>query len=261
VSTALPSPPLPALPVRELVTRTYQDVVVNREGLVRIGLPWLIGPFVLNVLATAIEGFVIGLIADIASLVGLSAIAVAWHRHVILGEPLVGPMAPVNGKVGRYLLLGLMVSLMAAVPGVVIVSVVGAAGGLGEDRGLLSGLAIGAAFLAAVIVFARLQLVFPGVAIGDPAGLKGSWALTRGNGGRLLAGILLTILPVLCAVLLTQIIGAAFNGLGASKAGAFLALVAGSVGGWLQAPLVAAFLSFSYLWFRAARGEPSTTAG
>ena len=107
-----------------------------------------------------------------------------------------------------------------------------------------------------MIVFARLQLVFPGVAIGDPAGLKGSWRLTRGNGGRLLAGILLTILPVICAVLLTQIIGAAFNALGAAKAGAFLALLAASVGGWLQAPLVAAFLSFSYLWFRAAAAEP-----
>jgi hypothetical protein len=34
------------------------------------------------------------------------------------------------------------------------------------------------------------------------------------------------------------------------QAGAFLALVAASVGGWLQAPLVAAFLSYAYLYFR-----------
>lgn len=253
---------LPALPVRDLVGRTYQDVIVNREGLVRIGLPWLIGPFVLDVLGTAIEGVVVSLIADLASLVGLSAIAVAWHRHVILGEPLVGPFAPVNGRVARYLLLGLLISLLAAVPGIVIVSATGAIGLLGEEAGFAQALILGAAFIAAVIVFARLQLVFPGVAIGDPAGLKGSWHMTRGNGGRLLAGILLTILPVIGAVILTQIIGAAFNAMGAAKAGAFLALLAASVGGWLQAPLVAAFLSFSYLWFRAATAAelPATTA-
>ena len=37
--------------------------------------------------------------------------------------------------------------------------------------------------------------------------------------------------------------------------GAILALAAAHTGGWLQAPLVAAFLSFSYLWFRAASSE------
>lgn len=251
MSTPLTQP----LPVRELVTRTYQDVIANRDGLVRIGLPWLLGPFVLDVLGTAIEGVIVSLVADVASLVGLSAMAVAWHRHVILGEPLAGRMAPVNGTVLRYLLLGVLVSLLAALPGIGIVAVGGALGLIGEGQGVGSTLLLMAGMLAAIVVFARLQLVFPGIAIGDPAGLKGSWALTRGNGGRLFAGILLTILPVLGAVILTQIIGAVFNGLGAAKAGAFLALAAAHVGGWLQAPLVAAFLSFSYLWFRAASSE------
>ena len=252
------TPPIQPLPVRELVSRTYQDVYVNREGLVRIGLPWLIGPFVLGVLGTAMEGIAVSLIADLVSLLGLSAMAVAWHRHVILGQPLAGPFAPVTLTVGRYLLFGLLVSVLAAVPGIVIVIIAGATGGIGEGgRGLLSTLVMGAAFLAAVIVFARLQLVFPGIAIGDPAGLRGSWQLTSGNGTRLFGGILLTVLPVILAVVLAQLIAAAFDAVGAAKAGAFLALLASSVGAWLQAPLVAAFLSFSYLWFRAATGEPS----
>ncbi|HMR29762.1 MAG TPA: hypothetical protein PKA13_02515 [Geminicoccaceae bacterium] len=256
------TPAAPPLPARELVARTYQDVIANRDGLVRIGLPWLVGPFVLNVLGTAIEGVVVSLIADLASFVGLSAIAVAWHRHVILGEPLSGPIASVNGRVLRYLLLGVLVSLLAVIPGILIVSAASTVGLVDGEGSLLSVLALAAAFFAAVMVFARLQLVFPGVAIGDPAGLRGSWQMTRGNGGRLLAGLLLTILPVIGAVLLAQLIGAAFNGLGAAKAGAFLALAAASLGSWLQAPLVAAFLSFSYLWFRAAVGEalPATTA-
>ena len=257
MSIAAPPPAVPPLPARELVGRTYQDVIANRDGLVRIGLPWLIGPFVLDVLGTAIEGVVVSLIANLASFVGLSAIAVAWHRHVILGEPLAGPFAPVNGRVGRYLLLGVLVSLLASLPGILIVTVAGAFADAGQPGGFLTALALAAAFFAAVMVFARLQLVFPSIAIGDPAGLRGSWEMTRGNGGRLLAGLLLTIMPVIGAVLLAQLIGAAFNGLGASKAGAFLALLAASVGGWLQAPLVAAFLSFSYLWFRAAVGEPA----
>lgn len=249
------TPPNQPLPVRELVTRTYQDVIANRDGLVRIGLPWLVGPFVLDVLGTAIEGVVVSLVASLASLVGFSAIAVAWHRHVILGEPLAGRMAPVNGTVLRYLLMGVLVSLVVTIPGVAVVAVGGALGFIGEGQSAGATLIVMAGLLAAVVIFARLQLAFPGIAIGDPAGLKGSWALTRGNGGRLFAGILLTILPVLGAMILTQIIGAVFNGLGAAKAGAFLALAAAHTGGWLQAPLVAAFLSFSYLWFRAASSE------
>lgn len=245
-----PSGP-PVLPVRELIVRTYGQLVASFDGFVRIGLAWLILPLVLNVLASAIGdgGVLLGILGDIVSLLGLSAIAVVWHRHVLLGEPLAGPMAPVDRRVFKYLSLGVVVSLLAALPGFVLLTVTSATMGAGE--GLLSSLILLAAAMVAILVFARLQLVFPGTAIGDPAaGLRGSWVLTRGNGIRLLSGILLTILPVLAAVLLAQLLGALFHSVGADKLGAFLALLAASVGGWLQAPLVAGFLSYAYLFFR-----------
>jgi hypothetical protein len=164
-------------------------------------------------------------------------------------------MAPVNRRVLRYVGLGIVVGLLAALPGALLLALlaVGASGGPGFPMRLALVLAV----VVAIGIFARLQLVFPGIAVGDPTvGLRGSWKLTRGNGGRLLMGLLLTVLPVLGAVLLAQLIGAAFAAMGAAKAGAFLALLAASLGGWLQAPLVAAFLSYAYLYFRELAPPP-----
>jgi hypothetical protein len=237
--------------------RAYGQLIAQLDGLVRIGLLWLLLPLILNVAGTAIGegGVVLGIIGDLVSLLGLSAIAVTWHRHVLLGEPLVGRMAPVNTRVLKYLALGVLVSLLAALPGFVLLTATSAT--LGTE-GLLSSVALFAAAMVAILIFARLQLVFPGTAVGDPAaGLAGSWRLTRGNGIRLLSGILVTVLPVLAAVLLAQLLGALFHAIGADKFGAFLALLAASIGGWLQAPLVAGFLSYAYLFFREMTPPPS----
>jgi hypothetical protein len=241
----------PVLPVGDLVRRSYGALLDNSDGLVRIGLVWLLVPLAIQVAATALGegGLLLSLIADLISLVGLSAIAVAWHRHVLLGEPLRGPIAPVNGRVLKYLLFGLVVAIVAAIPGLVILTASSLISG--SPGGALSTFALLAGAIAAVLVFARLQLVFPGTAVGDPvAGLGGSWRLTQGNGVRLFVGILLSIVPVLAAVLVAQLIAGMFQAAGAEKLGAFLGLVAATAGGWVQAPLVAGFLSYAYLFFR-----------
>jgi hypothetical protein len=234
-----------------MVRKAYQSLAENTDGLVRAGLFWLLLPFALHVVATTVEGTLLTLVADLAAVLGLSALAVVWHRMILLSEPLQAPFAPIDGRVLRYVVFGVLVSVIAAAPGVAILVVLGLGGMALLAVGLLAGLVV------AVAIFARLQLVFPGIAI-DDAGmrLRVSWDVTRGNGGRLLFGVLLTILPVLAAVLLAQFVGAAFHELGMPDTGAFLALLAASVGGWLQAPLVAAFLSYAYLFFRelASRG-------
>lgn len=248
----------PPLPVNDLVRRTYRDLWANRAGLVRIGLPWLLLPLVLDVLASASGdlGTIVGIAASFVALVGFSAIALSFHRFILLGEPLAGPMAPLTLRVIRYLLTGVLVSILAAIPGALLIGVTGLLGLQGE--GNLVGIAVtGVALALAFVVFARLQVAFPAIAVGDRAiGLQGSWALTRGNGMRLLSGMLLSILPVLAVFVIAQLVIGTAVAMGAERLGNFLALVVGVAGGWVQAPLVATFLSYAYLFFREVGGAP-----
>ena len=254
LSATAPTP----LPVNELVRRSWRDLWANRDGLVRIGLPWLLLPLVLEVLASAAgdAALLVSIAASIVALVGFSAMALAFHRCILLGEPLAGPMAPLSLRVLRYLLTGVLVSIVAAIPGAVLIGVLGLLG-LTGDGSLAGILATGVGLVVAFIVFARLQLAFPGLAVGDrEVGLLGSWALTRGNGMRLLSGMLLAILPVLAVFVLAQLVIGSMMAMGAERLGNFLMLLVGLVGGWVQAPLVATFLSYAYLFFREVGSAP-----
>jgi hypothetical protein len=253
----------PPLPVNDIVRKSYQDLLLNREGLVRVGLVWLLVPVALETLADwtgAGEGLSpMSLIAAIVSFVGLSAIAVAWHRHVILGASLDWPMAPVDQRVARYIGFAFLVSLLSCIPAAAALLVTaGLMGGGAADTGLLT-LLFAAGLVAAAVIAVRLQLVFPATAIGDgQMPLRRSWRLTAGNTVRLLVGLILTVLPVLLAAMLATLLGLVFTAIGAPRFGAFVSLLAGNGGGWLQAPLVAAFLSYCYLWFRSLGGTSGT---
>lgn len=57
-------------------------------------------------------------------------------------------------------------------------------------------------WLPALIVAARLSLVFPALAMEDDgAGLAAAWRLTRGNTGRMFGGLILATLPLLVTIL------------------------------------------------------------
>lgn len=256
--------PVPPLPVGDIVRKSYQDLLANHEGLVRVGLVWLVVPLVLEMLAgwtaTGDGPSLLGLVASLVSFVGLSAIAVVWHRHIIMGQDLVGPLAPVDARVFRYIGFAVLVSLVSAVPaiGAVLVATAILGEGAVEGGGALS-LLMAAGFVAAVIMAVRLQLVFPAVAIGDSGmPLRRSWQVTAGNTFRLVSGLILTVLPVLVAAMLAALAGGLFTSIGAPRFGAFVSLLAGNLGGWLQAPLVAAFLSYCYLWFREQGNRPTS---
>jgi hypothetical protein len=241
------------LPVADIVRSSYADLIAHREGLVRIGIWWLLLPFALDFLAAMLASeqtaASVGLVSMAISFIGLGAIAVAWHRHILRGGPLLGPVAKVDGTVMRYVGLGFLVSLFSSVPTALAAALaIGIGGAPGSALGL-STVAIALAGLMAVILFVRLQLVFPGTAVSDPSmSLARSWQVTRGHTARLLLGLIATVLPVLLAVLLGIVAGWLFTAIGAPRFGAFVALLANHGGSWIQAPLVAAFLSYCYLW-------------
>ena len=257
------------LPVLRLVRHAYLGVIGNWRGLVQIGAPWLVLPWVLH----TIGGTPLALLGDLALTAGLAAIAVAWHRHLLLGEPLGGRFAPFRAEVARYLaytvvivlLLGLasvLLTVVVAVPGVLLGLASGPEGAEGLTGPWIAlGIMVGAASL---LVAMRLQLVLPAAAVGERGvTIAGSWRATRGNGWRLLAGFVLVTLPVSLAGVAAALALLALAESTGSLVLGWLARLAPIAAAWVQAPLLAGFLSYAYLFFTrtGAATSPIRTGG
>lgn len=240
------------LPAGRLARHAYLDTIGNAGGLVRVGGAWLLLSWATLLLARA--GGPLGALANLAVAVGVAAVAVAWHRHILLGEPLDGRMAPLNARVARYFALTVLLAIaMSAPPLLALAAAGGAAPGEGGGASLGGGalVAVPAVVLAALYAALRLQLVFPATAIGDAGmGFARSWAATRGNGWRLLVGFLAVTLPAAAAAI--ALVLALHWAAAATGSVALLALgdLAAAANAWIQTPLIASFLSYAYLWFQ-----------
>jgi hypothetical protein len=107
----------------------------------------------------------------------------------------------------------------------------------------------------------RLQLVFPAAAIDQRLEtLRTSWQATRGNGWRLLAGVLLVSLPPAAAGMALGALLAALSEASGSLVLGWLSNLAPIAAAWTQAPLLAAFLSYSYLFLRRQPPTPASGA-
>jgi hypothetical protein len=257
------------LPAGRLARHAYLDTLGNLRGLVRIGGPWLLLAWALLLLARGGYG-IFGAAANLAVTLGVAAIAVAWHRHILLGEPLTARMAPVDARVARYFMLTVLIAIaLTALPMLLLFLLGGGAmmgaSTPGEEAAPPSTLALAlvpVTLLACLYAALRLQLVFPATAIGDARmSFKRSWALTGGNGWRLFAGFLLVTMPVAgAAIALALFLGwmAEVTGSVVLLALADLAAVANA---WVQAPLIASFLSYAYLWFQQQQASPQLPVG
>ena len=239
------------LPAWRLARHAYLDVLGNANGLVRIGGLWLVASWALVMLGRSFP--LLAAAADVAIALGAAAVAVAWHRHIIDGEALAGRVAPVDARVLRYFVLTILIALVVGVVplGVVLLLAGGGDTAVGEGSAGLGLLLIPPVMLACIYGAMRVQLVFPATAIGDQSvTLARSWAVTDGNGWRLVGGFFITALPVALALLaLSYLLRALAEATGSIVLTALADLVA--VGNpWLQAPLIASFLSYVYLFFR-----------
>lgn len=239
---------MPKLPAGKLARHAYLDLIANVRGLIRIGGPWLLLAWAVLLLGES-GGFLAAL-ANLAVTLGVAAIAVAWHRHILLGEPLSQRMAPLDARVARYFALTVLIAvIMSILPLLALYLSGGGAPSTNQAGGAL--IVMMAVVFACLYATLRIQLVFPAIAIGDATvSLARSWELTRGNGWRLVGGLLIVTMPVAMALLiLAYFLGqaAATTGSIALLALADLATVANA---WLQAPLIASFLSYAFLWFK-----------
>ncbi|MFZ0097278.1 MAG: hypothetical protein WAK98_02235 [Gemmobacter sp.] len=137
-----------------------------------------------------------------------TSVAVNWHRHVLLAEP-VGWMPTLRwGRIGAYILRGILVTLIFVASGVVVMLPIGLLTGAHHGPGPLSVVLGAVALLFLVTVNWRLGAAMPGAALDGGAGIGDTWAATRGEWpamlalalGFLLVSFLLGLLAALLAI-------------------------------------------------------------
>jgi hypothetical protein len=240
------------LPSWRLARHAYLDVLANLQGLLRIGGLWLLLSWTLMMLGRSLP--LLGAAADLVVALGAAAVAVAWHRHILDDEPLTSRLAPVDRRVVRYFVYTVILAfVVGVVPLALLLMASGGAPDAGAARagGGLTLLLVPAAMIACIYVAMRLQLIFPATAIDDQAlTLARSWSVTDGNGWRLMLGFFMATLPVALAVLAIALFLAWAAEATGSLVLAAMADLAAVGNAWLQAPLIASFLSYAYLFFR-----------
>lgn len=159
-------------------------------------------PGLLTDLITRMTMTGIGLIAVIA------VFSVNWIRQMTLGRSAAPGLGEFN--VARHLhfalvMLGLVVAAFFAS---LIVSIVLTLAGLSQIALLLSMLVMVVGYLT---LLTRLSPSWVGIAIGAPMSFSAAWKRTSGQGGRLVAALLLTALPAFLAQSLLASIFVSFN--------------------------------------------------
>lgn len=232
---------MPKLPILRFAGHAYLDLLVNAAGLARAAGLWVLAAWVLVVLG--------GPFAQVALLVGASAVAVAWHRRILAGDPLPRLLAPLDGRVARYLLYYVLLSLLIGLPLLLLATGAGfgaapPGSGAGTSLLVLAGLSF-----ACLYVAMRLHLVLPGSAVADPrTSLPASWAATAGHGWRLVLGFTLVSLP---AALVGAILAILLGGAAAATESSFLlylAPLAPIATAFIQSALLAAMMSYVYIF-------------
>ncbi|MDZ4869084.1 MAG: hypothetical protein SGI91_17315 [Alphaproteobacteria bacterium] len=147
----------------------------------------------------------------LVTFVAAGAIAVTWHRFVILGEE-PGGVLPFHGAqtaryLGRVLLLFGIVFVFIVLFVPLLLMVAGPLARHPALSGVLQLVPLGIAILT-MFVLLRTGLAFPAAAVDDRNwSLERSWHQTEGNGWRLFGGMLLVSLPFYALNLALSLIG------------------------------------------------------
>lgn len=185
----------------------FRVSVVPGVILLLLGIALLGASFAMSGGAAGAMSGVFGLVFFVLFVPLATSVAVNWHRHVLLSEP-VGWMPTLRwGRIGAYLLRGILVTLLFVASGVVVMLPIGLLTGAHHGPGPLSVVLGSVALLFLVTVNWRLGAAMPGAALDGGAGIGDTWAATRGEWpamlalalGFLLVSILLGLLAALLA--------------------------------------------------------------
>lgn len=188
---------MPKLPLWKIVLASNKLLWSNRDQLVAVMWAWLLVMLPAYALAHWIDARAPWLSLDsLIELPFLASVAVGWHRLLLEGRRITAPYLNLDGAVLRYTLYSFVIWLMWLPLSLLPET---------NDDVTWPLLAAVLGVLAAILLFGRLSLIFPAIAVGRPMSLAQSWHLTRRNTFRIFWGSLLAIVPVLTLLVLIEI--------------------------------------------------------
>jgi hypothetical protein len=187
------------LPVDLVIRRSFAFAWESRAVLA--------GPYLIYMIVTILADSVgvyaarhgseaVAVVITLADEVFALAFAVGVHRFVLSAEAPAGfRFFHFDRFLVQYVAATLLLAAVTFLAGMPLLAAIdGADSSAGAGGSVLIGLVL---FLAAGIALARLALALPAAAIGVSAPLRTLWEATRGNGLRILAVVLVTLLPFL----------------------------------------------------------------
>lgn len=256
------------LPAGTCIEHAIRSVRNNIAYAFRISWPWytivLLASLGASVLIEALTGgdvennpgpaVPIYIVLGFINLVSFASIAVNWHRYILLDEvPRGSELFRMDDKTWRY--LGNLILIMLIMIGIVIAILVPvfALAAFSESLRFLGFIAALVAYCFAIVVFYRLSVKLPAIALGRRDFRMGdAWAVTRDNKMPIFVVALLQVLialSILAAVVLVIF--------GLTSANAMLGLAVGTVAqvaiGWILSIFGITILTSLYGFFVEGR--------
>lgn len=238
-----------ALPIWPTVAESYRYTFANLGLLVRVSWQWfaVISAAVLALAMLSIEDHVtrifIGLAATMLFTAASCAVAVTWHRVVLIGMRPRRRITIVFGlREAKYFLLSMSIVLAAFAVSLALILTLARIVG----PGLYTRTTVALITLGLLLVITRISLRITAVTIDDRAmGFARSWALTRGNTWRLTLGFIACTAPFFAVKYLVDQAATRLVEAGMAPAGTGLGLVGGALL-FLGIAVGAAFFSYAY---------------
>lgn len=200
------------LPVGTCLQHAVSSVRNNLRHAFRVSWPWLLVVMLLGAVVVAtvsyagddnfVTGFLVVLVWLLVVMLAGAAIAVHWHRYILLDEvPRIGEILRLDNKTWRYFGNVLLIALaVSAVQALVMIPVRAAIGGSEAGNLVESLLSLIMGLVAGVLSY-RLGVKLPAVAL-DRRDFRFShaWEATRGNDLRLLSVFLIQLMITLLVV-------------------------------------------------------------
>jgi hypothetical protein len=264
----------PKLPIWPTAVDCYTLMWRHLRDLLRYAWPWFIALIAVSgalywgfypheretITQTGAGSNTLWLSTVLASTAIGAAIAVPWHRLVLIGEQQSMAASLHLDLYKRQCLIGaLALFLVPALPLLLIESLLPAAPASAAAEALstrdLALMVVGAVFFLAIPIINRLSLVLPASALHrDDVGWAATWRMTRGNTWRMFWASFVPMLPLIAAAIVAFSI---YSGVtliedatvAPSRAAFTLSNVLWEVGAMLFGMLYVTFLSLAYRHF------------
>ncbi len=260
------------LPFIEIVGLSISFAFNNLGLMVRLSWLWGIGVgiasglliFMLIKISAGWDSDALGILDFVAVVApilfyvaAVYAIAIGWHRALLLEERPRWFSLSFGPRELKYIGYAFLIGIVSMLPfalGFLIFGTVPTGDRVAANFVIYNGALLGG-FMLMLLIFVRLFLVLPGIAVGDRRiSLAGSIYLTRGNAWRIAGGFLLiSVLNIVPNILLPDLDPNA--AIGPSQVFLILVFVFSVLFSIVLAFVAVSYMSYCYWFFVSAPGE------